>query len=217
MTDPTGTQGGDGSDAQSGGGQTGTGSTDDGTQSGATGQQQGDSGAQSGAEGSVSKADYDKLVERLRAADQRASKAETDFRSLRDKDLPELEKAKTTAAEATARADAAEKALREERINNAFLSDNTYDWRNAATALKLLDRTKLDIDGDGHVTGMKDALAALAKSDDYLLKPKQGEPPEPTPPGTPPANNGGQGTKSTTTAQREARFPALRGRQRLGG
>ena len=216
MTDPNGAQSGDGSTGQGDGGEAGTGNNDPGAQGGATGQQGGDSGAQSGPE-TVSKTDYDKLLERMRAADARASKAENEFKTLKDKDLPELEKAKATAAEATARADAAEKALREERINNAFLTDNSHEWRNPASALRLLDRTKLDIDSDGNVTGMKDALAALAKSDDYLLKPKQGEQQEPPPPGTPPANNGGQGTRQTTQSAREARFPALRGRQRLGG
>jgi hypothetical protein len=207
-------QGGDGTDPQSGqaggeGGATGTGA------------QGGDSGQGSGTTGTgtetVSKAEFDALRARMQAADQRSSKAEGDLKQLRDKDLPEMERVKKALEEAAKERDTLQATNRELQISNAFLTDNTYKWRNPATALKLLDRSKLDFDSEGNVTGMKNALEALAKSDDYLLEPKpaagDGEGQQSGPPGTA-AGNGAPGNTGSGKKQLEGRFSALRGRGR---
>lgn len=63
-----------------------------------------------------------------------------------------------------------EKAL----LDVAFLSDNTHKWRNPATALKLADLSKVEIDDKG-VHGLASALDALSKSDPYLLAPDKSD------------------------------------------
>jgi hypothetical protein len=55
------------------------------------------------------------------------------------------------------------------RIENAFLKSNKYAWKNPSTALRLLDRSEIDLGDDGEVEGLEEALDALAKSDPYLL------------------------------------------------
>lgn len=210
--------------------------TGDGAQSGATGtpsgtvdptsQQQGatsegqptDDGAQSGTgtgqqpEATVSRADFERLQNQLRAADQNRQKAENDLKQLRDKDLPELDKLRRDNQELAAKAEKAAADLAEARISNAFLTANKHEWANPATALKLLDRSKITIDSAGEVMGVADAADALAKSDPYLLKPKTaaegtgtGEPPKG---GTIPGNNGG-GSGQPTKDQLAKRFQIL--------
>lgn len=222
MTDPLGGAGGTDPNAQSGGdGNQGTGDgTQAGAQSGAPGTGDGTQG--SGQSATFTQAEYDALKARMQAADQRASKAEADAKLIRDKDLPEMQKMTRDLAEATETIKTVTAANADLRIANAFLTDSTQKWRNPGTALKLLDRSKITVDSDGTVTGMKDALSALAKSDPYLLEDTQGgdggsggtgQGQQGTPPvGTPPANGGlGGGTKPTADAMK-SRFPALRTR-----
>lgn len=59
--------------------------------------------------------------------------------------------------------------LDDQLLNNAFLTDNTYKWQNPARVLQIVDRSSVDIK-DGKVSGIKEALESLAKSDPYLLK-----------------------------------------------
>jgi len=108
------------------------------------------------------------------------------------------------------------------RVENAFLMANEHDWHSPTAALQLLDRSKITVDAEGNVQGMKDALKAMATAHPYLLKPKPAEGDGSTgqqnapPPGTAPANGGiapQQGTKPSN-ADLAKRFPALR--QRLG-
>lgn len=184
-----------------------TGTNPDGSQSGAQQQQ---------TQGRVYTADeYEQLRRRMQAADSNRSKAEQELQQLRDKDMPQLEKLTRDLQTATARAEAAEKRRDEVMLHNAFLQDNTYAWHNATRALGMLDMSKVDIDPEsGAVTGLKDAIAALAKSDPYLIKPEadDGEGREKTPVGTVPANNGGTGSGKPNQKQLGARFTAMRGR-----
>lgn len=199
-------------DTQSGGVQGNSGES--GANGGSTGDT-GGSGTQSGGETgkTYSQQEYDALAARMKAADQRAAKFESDLKQLRDKDLPEADKLKRDHEEAVKKAEQYQRELEEMRISNAFLTDNTYKWRNPATALKLLDRGKISIDSDGQVIGMKDALTALAKSDDYLLEPKQGnDSGQQGQGGTAPGNNGGAGGGKTPAKQAVSRFPAMRSR-----
>lgn len=191
--DPTSQQQGTGGEVQP---------TGEGALSGTgTGQQQ---------EATVSRADFERLQNQLRAADQNRQKAENDLKQLRDKDLPELDKLRRDNQELEAKAKRAEADLAEARISNAFLTANSHDWANPATALRLLDRSKITIDSEGEVMGVKDAADALAKSDPYLLKPKTAEGgSEPTKPGgTIPGNNGG-GSSTPTKDQLAKRFSVL--------
>ena len=172
----------------------------------------------------VSREEFDRLRAQLAAADQKRVAAETAHAQLRDKDVPALQKAERDLQEATAALAERDKAMTTLRVENAFLLDNTHDWHDAGTAMKLLDRSRITVDSEGNVTGMKDALTALAKAQPFLLKPApagdgQGgagtgtTPPAPAP-GTAPANGGIAPTAGTTPdkAAMARRFPALRQR-----
>lgn len=160
----------------------------------------------------VTRAEYDALMNRLRAADQNRTKAENDLKQLRDKDLPELQKAQRDLTEALDRAVKAETDLKSARLENAFLSHNKYNWHNPKTALKNADLSKVEILDDGSVTGLDAALDALAKSDPYLIKTetKVEEPKGPS--GSPGAGQGRQPDGKPNMDALASRFPALRTR-----
>jgi hypothetical protein len=164
-------------------------------------------------------ADLAKHRDRMVAADKRAGDFEGKYKQLIEKDLPEIDKLKGTVAELTEKQAKADAALRDQRIANAFLKDNTYNWHNADRALSLIDLSKVDIDAEGNVTGLKDALKALATSDPWLLKPKadgegegDGNSTNTGPPRTLPANNGGQGGGAPNRDALLKRFPAMKTR-----
>lgn len=48
-------------------------------------------------------------------------------------------------------------------------SDALAKFKNPKTAFRLLDLSEVEIDEDGDITGLDDAIKALAKSDPYLL------------------------------------------------
>lgn len=56
------------------------------------------------------------------------------------------------------------------RIENAFLSSNTHDWADKDDALRLADLADVEIEDDGTVHGLKQALDKLAKAKPHLLK-----------------------------------------------
>lgn len=92
-----------------------------------------------------------------------------ELKQLKDKDKPEDEK--TSEKLATLEQDNQQLAdsVRELRIQNAFLKSNEYKWKNPQTALRLADLSEVEIDDDGEVTGLKEALKKLAKSESYLI------------------------------------------------
>lgn len=210
-TDPAGAQGG----ATGGNGAASGGSAGD---SGAGTGASGETGTGSGQSATVSVTEFEALKARMQAADQRASKAENDLKQIRDKDMPELAKAQRDLVESQKLVETLTKATNDLRIENAFLTDNTINWQNPGTALRLLDRTKVTVDDAGNVAGMKAACEALSKSDAYLVKPAEGTNDGAgagaLPPGTPPANGGVGGTGRPDTKDLKRRFPALG--QRLG-
>jgi hypothetical protein len=92
------------------------------------------------------------------------------LKAIEDKDKSELDKATGGLTEAQAKAEKLAAQNQELVIQNAFLMDNKHTWANPKAALKLADLSDVEIDEDGNVTGLAEALAALAKSDPYLLK-----------------------------------------------
>jgi minor structural protein GP20 len=208
MTSPSG----EGAQSGAEGTQSGTGesTSGSGTPTETTG-----TGTQSGAETAetVAKADFDKVTERMKAADQRAARVEAELKQLRDKDLPEAEKLQRDFAEAQEQVSALQATNQQLALQVAFLKDNTYTWHNPERALKLVDLSQVEIDSDGNVRGLKDALKALATSDAYLVK-TEVEPQETTPPATAPGNNGGSGTGAQGSKKLQRRFPALNTRVR---
>lgn len=210
----TGAQGGTGAGTE-------TGTTGDPSQ-GQTGAAQGGSetgqGQQTGQETStVSRADFETLKRQLQAADQNRTKAEADLKALKDAQLTESERTKQHLEEAKAEITKLQQQLNDERISNAFLTDNTYEWHDPRAALKLADRTNVKVAEDGTVTGLKEALKAVADANAWMLKPKaEGEGGAAKDDKGKTGNTGvsgaagksGQGNQSDL----EKRFPQLRGR-----
>lgn len=118
----------------------------------------------------VSQAEYDALRNRLSQADQKRAATEAELKQIRDKDLPALEKATRDLAEAEKARDLALEDLKKTRLENAFVTDNKYKWKNPRTALKLADLSKVEVDDDGTVRNLTAALDALAKAEPYLLE-----------------------------------------------
>jgi hypothetical protein len=198
---------------QSGAGQAGPGSN--GTPESGTGD-----GTQSGTETQPTEADRlrseaESYREKMKAADKRASDFEAKFKQLTEKDMPEVEKLKRDFEEATQQVVTLRETNSKLALENAFLADNTYEWHNPKRAMQVLDRSKLEIQDDGSVSGLKEALKALATSDPYLLKPKVEEE-KPLPGGTSPGNNGGIGGSKPDAKKLATRFPAMNTRVRRG-
>lgn len=201
----------EGEGAQSGaeGTQSGAGENATGNTSGTTGTESGSPGAQSGVtEETVSKTELIKQQERTRAADERAAKVERELKQLRDKDLPEQEKLKRDYEEATKQVESLRTTNSELSLKVAFLEDNTYKWRNPKRAMQLVDLAQVEIGDDGSVSGLKEALKALATSDPYLLE-AETEKQEAPKGGTSPGNNGSNSGGRPDPKKLATRFPAL--------
>jgi len=103
-------------------------------------------------------------------------------------------------------------------LENAFLKDNSHTWHDPDAALRLADLSKVEIDDDGVVHGLGDALESLASNKSYLLnaeKPERKQKPKKS--GDKSGNKGGGGdsrTKSAKEATRKAelqsKYPGLR-------
>lgn len=160
-------------------------------------------------------AEYDAIKNQLRAADQRRDAAEKDAKALRDAQLSEEEKRKRDLAEAQAELAKRDEAVKQLKLENAFVTDNTYDWHDPKTALKVADLSGVTIDDAGKVTGLKEALKATAESNPWMVKPKDGVT---APSGGAPAGSTGVGSSAGANASGvsrtdlEKKFPALRGR-----
>jgi chromosome segregation ATPase len=208
----------------------------EGTQSGAEGAQSGTgepaggtgsstdsntgNGSQSGTDQGNSDAerlqrDLESYRERMKAADQRAAKFEQELKDLRDKDLPEQDKLKRDYEAAQTQVSELQETNKQLALQVAFLKDNTYSWHNPERALRLVDLSQVEIQADGSVSGLKDALKALATSDAYLVK-QEAEQREPAPAGTATGNNGGSSGSKPTIKGAETRFPAMRTRVKRG-
>lgn len=125
-----------------------------------------------------------------------------------DKDKDELTKSSESVTELTTRAEKAESKAAELALQNAFLSDNSFKWRNPKSALRLADLSKIEIDEDGDVVGLDVALKALARSDPYLLADDDEDEDDKSAVGQPPKTK-----KAKGTPEREklvAKYPALR-------
>ena len=210
MTTPVGDGAQSGAEGTQSGAGTTTGNGSSTETEGTTAQSGGETGTQATTE-TVSRAELDTVLARMRAADQRASKAEGDLKQLRDKDLPEADKLKRDYEDAQAKVEKLTEANGTLALQVAFLKDNTYLWHNQERALKLVDLSQVEIDAEGNVRGLKEALKALATSDAYLIKQEVKEEPQ-KPAGTAPGNNGASGSTRPSTKGMAARIPALQTR-----
>lgn len=195
---------------------TGTGAgTDDaavgaqnGTQDGATGtgaDNAGTGAADKGNADAVSREEFNAVMNRMKAADKRATTAENRLKKIDDGNLSEVEKAKKEAEEAKALAATATVELRNAKIYNAFLAETSFAWHDSGDSFALLGKEGVDIDDSGTVTGMKDAVKALAKNKPHLVKTTQ------TTEATGSEHNGRRKGETQSDADKSARarrFPA---------
>lgn len=193
---------------------TGTGSTGS---TGSDGTQSGTNQGKDSTDSSAANEWEDKLKQqqaRTQAADKRAAEAEAKLKQLLDKDLPEVEKLKRDYSDAQKQVESLTETNRNLALQVAFLTDNTYSWHNPERALKLVNLEGVEIDADGRVTGLKDALKALAASDPYLIK-SNGETDQGSRQGsTPPGNNGNAGGGKPDRKALAKRFPVMATRTR---
>jgi hypothetical protein len=173
----------------------------------ATTDAQGQSAQQQATADAVDRAEYDRRMAQLAAADRKREEAEQKLKALQDAALSEEEKRKRDLEAATEQLKAKDDTIKGLRMDIAFLEDNSHSWHNPKAALALADKSGITVSDDGKVTGLKEALEAVAKTHPYLLKPKAEE-------GVTgvagQGSAGGQGNQAR--AGLEKRFPALKGR-----
>jgi hypothetical protein len=151
-------------------------------------------------------------VRRRTEAERERDALKQELEEIRGKDKSEVEKMTERVTTLESENTSLKEALRSQRLENAFLSDNTYSWHNPGRALALADLSEVEIDEDGKVHGLKAALDKLAKSDAYLLKKESAEDDEEDLPNTK-VTNKSKKDKTKDKAQDSAllqKYPALR-------
>lgn len=117
----------------------------------------------------------ERLRARMKAADKRAAAAEKALREKNDEGKPELEIAQRRVTELEEKTSAQDSQLRELRIQNAFLMNNTVTWHDPSDAIRELSTMDgVEIDDDGKVIGVKDAIKKLASKKPHWVKKDKG-------------------------------------------
>lgn len=159
----------------SGGSDAGTG---DGSGSGSEGQQDnGDQGDGSGASGNkdepkvVSQADYDKLMQRMQAADRNQANLQAKLKEWEEKDLSEQEKALKRVPELEQTLTQAQEENKKLQAKVAFLGASEYTWHDPDVALSQVDLSQVyKEDGTIDKKALKKAMEDLAKEKSFLVK-----------------------------------------------
>jgi hypothetical protein len=124
----------------------------------------------------VSQAEYDKLLARLKASDKNNSAVQKKLKEIEDGKKDELTKATERVAELEKAQEASAKEISEMRLQNAFLTANTdITWHDPGDALALAERKGYlegVVDEDGKVDSKKleAKLKELAKASPHLVK-----------------------------------------------
>lgn len=95
-------------------------------------------------------------------------------------------------------------------IRLEFMANNKFSWRNPKAALRLLDLTDVEINDDGEVEGLDEAIAALAKSDPYLLAGKGDGKEDDDKPGSTGQKTGSRKRGNANRDKLVNKYPALR-------
>lgn len=169
----------------------------------------------------VPQEEFDRLRTQLQAADRKRQEAQDALKAIQDKDLPEIDRLQRDAAALTETNARLTAQLRDQAVELAFLRDNKVRWKDSAAALKLLDRTQVQISDDGTVEGVKLASEKLAKQypwmvDDATPGTEGGTAAAATPPpaGGAPPMNGRSGGDTGGNKNMVHRLPALGTRRR---
>lgn len=109
------------------------------------------------------------------AAEKKVADLEKQLNELKTKDLPDAERAKAEHEAAVAERDSYKNQFEKLARTNAFLLASEtakVQWANSSAAIKVGDLDDLEIEADGTVPGMVDAIKKLAADHPYLLAPK---------------------------------------------
>ena len=148
-------------------------------------------------------------AEKKRADDAAAEikRRDDESKSAEQLEKEQFEEIKTTVT-------ALETQNRDLQVQLAFLTSNTVQWHDSEAALRLADLSSVEIDKDGKVTGLKEALDAVAKQHPFLVKPKEedddSKKTQPSPTGQPPQRQ--RQDAVTDRAKLRNKYPALRNR-----
>jgi hypothetical protein len=123
----------------------------------------------------VSREEFDRLFQRMQAADRRATAAETKVKEQDRAKMDDLTRAQAELEEVRGKLGETENALKTERLHNAFLASNTVTWHDPELAMSKIDLEGVQKD-DGTIdsAALKKAIAALAKEKPFLVKSEDG-------------------------------------------
>jgi len=167
--DPSNDDGGAGGSGDGGGagGSEGQGGSGDDGGAGGTGEK--DAGGKESE--TVSKSEYDKVLERMKAADRNSAEALKKLKELEEKDLSEQEKVAKRVPELEAQVTELSEENKGLKAKVAFLESNSHSWHNPETALKLADLSEVyGEDGSVDKKALKKAMDDLAKENPFLVK-----------------------------------------------
>lgn len=139
-----------------------------------------------------------------------ADKARKDQMTELEKAQVEIEEAKTAEAEAQKLAEqrealANERLMRAAVIAEASKPDHKFSQDAISDVWSFVDRSKLEVDDEGNVSGVEDAVKAVAKDKPYMLET------QPATPGTPPRDKRAPaGTKPPPKTAAEPVGPTIR-------
>lgn len=193
---------------------------DAGNDSGAAGSGGGEDGSGDSGTGSdndtVSREEFEKVMARLKAADQRASALEAEKKKAEDAKKDDLQRAQDQVKDLEEKVSGLTDQINALRLGNAFLSVNDHVWHDPDTALDIASRNgylddALTDDGEVDKKVLKKALDRLATEKEFLVK-KDSAPSKPGEPSGEPAGgrSGNQNDKGAQRAALKKRFPALR-------
>lgn len=136
-------------------------------------QQQPQSG-QAPPSGYIPETEYQKLRERMQAADKRAGDFEKQLRDMRKatgSSESELERLKREHADATARADAAEKRATEQIVSGEILAEAVKaGFIDPADAVSMIRTDDVDLDKNGNPSNVERLVKDLAARKSHLVR-----------------------------------------------
>lgn len=158
----------------------------------------------------ISKEEYDKIVDRMKAADRNAQAALAKVKEYEDKNKDEVTKATEKAAELESAVKERDEIIKSLRLENAFALNQKFSWHDPSDVLELVrKRDDVSIDEDGKVVGLDKALDDIAAKKKYLVKSDGSDA------GDPPASGSSTGSgrrKDQKTIDQELlrkKYPAL--------
>lgn len=119
--------------------------------------------------------DVETYKQRAAAADRAKGEMERKYNALVDKEKSDLERANSKLEEANQNIERVTKQRNDAVMRAEILKFPGYSWHDPEAVLSLIDSDSIQIDDDGKVTGVKDAIQKLAKDKPYLLKNQQEE------------------------------------------